>query len=193
MSAKEFSPGAIAEGNMEWAAKIAKMVENLGDLVLNLSSLEDVALNQLAAGDILKYNGSEFVNLPLVLSALADVELQQLEAGDILQYNGSKFVNVQDDVIGFRFFEDENVIQCSYTYSDIVGMIDDGVEIVVSYKGSNCVEYGVNESDEIVFKFISFVDGDLVVDNIIVGEDDSITKETEVYEMTPVVNDGEGL
>lgn len=186
MSAKEFSPGAIAEGNMEWAAKIAKMIENLGDLVLNLSSLEDVALNQLTVGDILKYNGSEFVNLQLVLSALGDVELQQLEAGDILQFNGSKFVNVQDDVVGFRFFEDENVIQCAYTYADIIGKIDDGIEIVASYKGSNCVEYGVNESDEIVFKFISFVDGDLVVDNIIVGEDDSITKETDAYILTPV-------
>lgn len=151
----EFSPGAIAEGNMEWASKIAKMVENLGDLVLKLSSLEDV-------------------------------EIQQLEAGDILQFNGRKFVNVQDDVVGFRFFEDENVIQCGYTYSDIGGMIDDGVEIVASYKGSNCVEYGLNESDEILFKFISFVDGNLVVDNIIIGDDDGITKETDVYEMTPV-------
>ena len=152
---KEFSAGSIAESNMEWAAKVAKMVENLGDLVLNLSSLEDVELNQL-------------------------------EAGDILQFNGNKFVNVQDDVIGFRFFEDENVIQCGYTYSDIIGMIDNSVEIIVSYKGSNCVEYKVNESDEIVFKFISFVDGGLIVDNIIVGEDDSITKETEAYELTPV-------
>lgn len=186
MSVKEFSPGAIAEGNMEWAAKVAKMVQNLGDLVLNLSSLEDVALNQLTAGDILRYNGNEFVNLPLVLSALADMEIQQLEAGDILQYNGSKFVNVQDDVVGLRFFEDENIIQCSYTYSNIVDAIDNGVEILASYKGSNCVEYGLNESDEIVFKFISFVDGSLVVDNIIVGEDDSITKETDAYVLTPV-------
>lgn len=156
MGTKEFSPRAIAESNMEWAAKIAKMVENLGNFVLNLSSLEDVALNHL-------------------------------KAGDILQYNGSEFVNVQDDVIGLRFFEDENIIQCSYGYSDIVSMIDDDVEILASYNGSNCVEYKLNEDEDVLFKFISFVDGKLVVDNITVGSDDSIVKESEAYELTPVV------
>ena len=155
MGAKEFSPGAIAEISMEWAAKIAKMVENLGNFVVNLSSLEDVSLNHL-------------------------------EAGDILQYNGSEFVNVKDDVVGFRFFEDNNIIQCSYGYSDIVSMIDNSVEIIASYNGSNCVEYKVNEDEDILFKFISFVDGNLVVDNIVVANDDEIVKESETYELTPI-------
>lgn len=71
--------------------------------VTDLEGLSDVDLTTPATNDILKYNGSQWVNVPIPasgatdLEGLSDVDLTSPAAGQLMRYNGSQWVNVNGD------------------------------------------------------------------------------------------------
>ena len=186
MSAKEFSPGAIAEGNMEWAGKVAKMVENLGNIDFEFGQLEDVEIQDAADGDVIKYDDGKFVNSKIGLDDMDDVEITEPENGEILRYYDGKFVNVPLGIVKVRFFEEDDTVGCNYDYDELVNFIDLSEEFVCSYKGSNYVSYEMDESENIIVKFIVLSAAQMDVVTITVADDDSITKSVSEYVLTAV-------
>lgn len=124
-------------------------------LPFNISELFDVSLSSLITNDILKYDGTNWVNTPIPtgvdnLSDLADVNLDTLATNDVLTWNGSEWVNEQielgnsnvgitlnsDYVCGFKHFID----------------IDEHVKVPIEYEynGFNLEIDGILEVDGIV-------------------------------------------
>jgi hypothetical protein len=64
----------------------------------SLNDLTDVTISAPANGEVLKYNGSEWVNgtvssIPSTLDDLTDVTISSNTAGEILKWNGSLWIN----------------------------------------------------------------------------------------------------
>ncbi|MFA5670783.1 MAG: hypothetical protein WC967_16235, partial [Balneolaceae bacterium] len=71
-------------------------------LPFNISELLDVSLTSLITNDILKFDGTNWVNVPIPagaenLSELNDVDLTSLETNDALVWDGSKWTNLEVD------------------------------------------------------------------------------------------------
>ena len=62
-----------------------------------LSTLEDVSLTSPTSGQVLKYDGSEWVNATTELNDNTDVSLTSVTAGESLHYNGTNWVNKLTD------------------------------------------------------------------------------------------------
>ena len=59
---------------------------------ITLDSLQDVELTSASSGNVLKYNGTKWVNEPPAtpsLSGLSDVKITEVEDGDTLTYDGT--------------------------------------------------------------------------------------------------------
>lgn len=67
-----------------------------GGPVAALDDLTDVTVTGPVAGQILFYNGTDWVNSSLLLDNLADAQITAPAAGHILQHDGSNFVNVAE-------------------------------------------------------------------------------------------------
>lgn len=63
---------------------------------LTLNFLSDVTLTGTATGQIIKYNGSVFVNVDNTLALLSDVDLTGLATNDILKWNGTDWLCVDN-------------------------------------------------------------------------------------------------
>lgn len=68
-----------------------------GDINLNmgLNDLNDVTLSTMAIGQVLRYNGSKWVNAKL---SIDDLEMPAATAGQVLKFNGTKWVAAEDEV-----------------------------------------------------------------------------------------------
>ena len=66
--------------------------------VIDLDDLGDVVITDAADGQILEYNGTNWVNVNNTdtLAELTDTNLNDLADGNILQYNGTEWVNVDN-------------------------------------------------------------------------------------------------
>jgi hypothetical protein len=62
-----------------------------------LSLLNDVALTTLTSGDVLQYDGTDWVNATTELNDNTDVNLTSPTTGDSLHYNGTNWVNKLTD------------------------------------------------------------------------------------------------
>lgn len=64
---------------------------------LEISLASDVQISTIQDGDILQWNGTEFVNTPLLVTtdiqSLTDVSVSNLQTNDVLVWDGSYFVN----------------------------------------------------------------------------------------------------
>lgn len=75
------------------------MEELKNEQVSNLDDLGDVTISSATSGQILKYDGSKWVNGTgggggaSALSDLSDVTISSASAGQVLKYDGSKWVN----------------------------------------------------------------------------------------------------
>lgn len=73
----------------------------------NLDGLTDVAITAPAAGQVLYYNGSTWLNSVFNIDDLNDVTITAVATNDILAYNGSAWVNTPFDISGtMQFFGD---------------------------------------------------------------------------------------
>jgi hypothetical protein len=82
----------------EWVDAIENHEERIDDLetlsqVFDLNSLSDVTLGTLSIGEVLKYDGIEWVNGSNNLDDLGDVTLGTLSIGEVLKYDGIEWVN----------------------------------------------------------------------------------------------------
>jgi hypothetical protein len=82
----------------EWVDAIENHEERIDDLetlsqVFDLNSLSDVTLGTLSIGEVLKYDGIEWVNGSNNLDDLSDVTLGTLTSGEVLKYDGIEWVN----------------------------------------------------------------------------------------------------
>lgn len=70
-----------------------------GDINLNigLDDLNDVTLSTIAIGQVLRYDGSEWVNAKL---SIDDLEMPAATAGQVLKFNGNKWVAGTDETGG---------------------------------------------------------------------------------------------
>ena len=62
-----------------------------------LSALNDVTLSTMAVGQVLRYNGSKWVNAKL---SIDDLEMPAATAGQVLKFNGNKWVADTDETGG---------------------------------------------------------------------------------------------
>ena len=58
-----------------------------------VSGLGDVTLTSVTTGDLLQYDGTDWVNATTELNDNTDVSLTSVTTGDSLHYNGSNWVN----------------------------------------------------------------------------------------------------
>jgi hypothetical protein len=62
-----------------------------------LGDLSDIDLNNLAEGDILIYDGTDWVNSELSFSSLVGVNLNSPEVNQVLKFNGTSWSNENED------------------------------------------------------------------------------------------------
>ena len=67
------------------------------NLDMGLNDLNDVTLSTMAIGQVLRYNGSEWVNAKL---SIDDLEMPAATAGQVLKFNGTKWVAGTDETGG---------------------------------------------------------------------------------------------
>lgn len=64
------------------------------NLTIGLNDLSDVTLSTMAIGQVLRYDGSKWVNAKLSLS---DLQMPAAAAGQVLKFNGTEWVAAADD------------------------------------------------------------------------------------------------
>jgi hypothetical protein len=62
-----------------------------------LGDLSDIALEELAEGDILRYDGENWVNSELSFSSIVGVNLNSPEVNQVLKFNGTSWTNENED------------------------------------------------------------------------------------------------
>ena len=68
--------------------------KGLDNLIDTLNELGDVTLTSVTTGDLLRYNGSNFVNTKIALdNNFTNVNFTSLTNGDLIKYNGINFIN----------------------------------------------------------------------------------------------------
>lgn len=68
-------------------------LSNLPTIPTDLDDLGDVSITSAAAGDVLKYDGNDWVNTPLGIDDLSDVTITSATAGDAIVYDGADWEN----------------------------------------------------------------------------------------------------
>ena len=66
---------------------------NLPTIPTDLDDLGDVSITSAAAGDVLNYDGNDWVNTPLGIDDLSDVTITSATAGDAIVYDGADWEN----------------------------------------------------------------------------------------------------
>jgi hypothetical protein len=64
---------------------------------LPLGQISDVVLDNVTDGDILKYNGDDWVNSQLAFATLPGVEINDPEVNQVLKFNGTSWSNENED------------------------------------------------------------------------------------------------
>jgi hypothetical protein len=62
-----------------------------------LGDLSDIDLEDLAAGDVLRYDGTNWINSELLFSSLVGVNLNSPEVNQVLKFNGTNWSNQNED------------------------------------------------------------------------------------------------
>ena len=62
-----------------------------------LGDLSDITLEELAEGDILRYDGENWINSELSFSSLVGVNLNSPEINQVLKFNGTSWTNENED------------------------------------------------------------------------------------------------
>lgn len=94
-------PGVVPPGYTPYTTTDPRAITN--DF-LNLNELGDVTLNNPTNGQVLKFNGTQWINQPdlqgsggaTLLNDLTDVGLTNLIAGQVLKYDGTTWYNATD-------------------------------------------------------------------------------------------------
>lgn len=88
-----------AEGLITFAANVAitypvtSVNSQTGVVSLGLGNLNNVTLSSPTSGQLLQYNGSNWVNMAFGLGNLSNVTLTSPTSGQVLEFNGTSWVN----------------------------------------------------------------------------------------------------
>ena len=199
----------------EWVDAIENHEERIDDLetlsqVFDLNSLSDVTLGTLSIGEVLKYDGIEWVNGSNNLDDLGDVTLGTLTSGEVLKYDGIEWVNgsnnlddLSDVTLGtltsgevLKYDGNEWVngqAPSTLTIQDDYGINASTIDLVnqqlvlVSDNGSNVITHGTLNGNP---KISIDVSSNLTVDQMYVNGDLTVNADGDATDPTIFMLDG---
>ena len=199
----------------EWVDAIENHEERIDDLetlsqVFDLNSLSDVTLGTLSIGEVLKYDGIEWVNGSNNLDDLSDVTLGTLTSGEVLKYDGNEWVNgsnnlddLSDVTLGtltsgevLKYDGNEWVngqAPSTLTIQDDYGINASTIDLVnqqlvlVSDNGSNVITHGTLNGNP---KISIDVSSNLTVDQMYVNGDLTVNADGDATDPTIFMLDG---
>ena len=83
----------IGDGATAWAS-----LAYFGNLE-ELNNVGDVAITSAATGEVLQYDGTNWVNSGISINEVSDVVITSAAVNEILQYDGSNWVNAPIDAL----------------------------------------------------------------------------------------------
>jgi len=114
---------------------------------LPLGDLNDIALEELAEGDILRYDGENWVNNELSLNSLDAVTITAPANNDIIKFNGTNWVNdvlvlpsaITADLTGSLFADDSSILVDAVSGTLVGPLATSGLAADLNLNGFNIV------------------------------------------------------
>lgn len=147
------APPELNEGLRQIADSLVFLRDNStgggGPVVGNLDDLQDVTITNPQTGQVLTYNGTQWVNqsgsgaLPSVLDDLGDVTITAPRAQQTLRYNGAQWVNVGPVDLTFAYDVDDR----------LEGITGAGTNIDFAYNSEGQLATVDNQTDVLTFGY----------------------------------------